>query len=88
MNQVPLWIVASLGKSVQLVDLFKTSLKVYPAGSVGVLTSIQSGGGLYVTVALDEEDETYLENFSFDQVQPIHDQVKFQLDLENGAIAF
>lgn len=89
-KEIPLWVVASLGKSVALVSSFEGPTETYLAGSQGVLDSINSdgSGGFYATVALDEEDPGYLENFTFDQVRPVSSRVSFSLDIERGVMAF
>jgi hypothetical protein len=91
MQQIPLWVVASLGKEVALTVPFVGPCETYPVGSVGILTSIQwneNGGGFYATVAIDHDDPSYLENFSFNQVRPIRSRVGFSLNIEEGVIAF
>lgn len=89
-REIPLWVVASLGKRVALVKDFVGPCETYEAGCEGVLTTIQAddGGSFHVTVALDPNDPTYWENFTFDQVRPPHAQITFQLDIERGAIVF
>lgn len=89
-NQIPLWIVASLGKTVELVFRFRGAVQTYEPGYQGILHGIHVGesGRCVLTVALDEEDPSYLENFYFDQVRPAQDRIEFSLDLEQGAIAF
>ena len=74
MSAVPAWVVDSLGKRVITRRELVGPCEVYPAGSVGVLVSIQaeipgwqSGG---VTVALDADDISYEENFSFEDIRP------------------
>lgn len=91
MHQIPLWVVATLGKQVALTSPFVGPCETYGVGSPGILTSIQwdeSGGGFYGTVALDSQDISYLENFSFDQLRPMRNRVPFSLDIERGVIAF
>lgn len=74
MNAVPAWVVESLGKKVVTRRELAGPCEVYPVGSVGVLVSIQAcipgwqAGG--VTVALDPNDISYEENFSFDDIRP------------------
>jgi hypothetical protein len=90
-NAVPLWIVATLGKSVAILSDYVGPCETYKAGREGVLTSIQvsdEGAGFYVTLALDPEDPSYLENFSLDDIRPITRQVKLSVDIENGLILF
>lgn len=88
-NEIPLWVVASLGKPVALVSSFEGAVRVYGPGSRGVLDSINAdgSGGFYATVALDREDPSYLENFTFNQVRPVSSRVSFSLDIERGVMA-
>jgi hypothetical protein len=89
-NEIPLWVVASIGKQVALAVEFSGSCETYEAGCEGTLTSIQwrEDGSFLATVALDPNDPDYWENFTFDQLRPASGQVKFSLDVERGVIAF
>jgi hypothetical protein len=85
MLKMPLALVACLGGSVALRRPFEGALKVYPAGHVGVLTSIQNDvAGLRCTVALDSEDPSYWETLELEAIQAASGQVSFSLDLEGG----
>lgn len=92
MNTIPLWVVANLGKQVLLTKPFKGAVRSYPAGSKGVLISIQAPVAGYqrfcVTVALDEEDLGYEENFSVDEIRPLVDRMNVSLNLEQGLMRF
>lgn len=89
MSAVPLWIVASLGKHVELVKGFEGPCETYPAGYSGRLVSIQAGDeSMHVTVQLDPDDWGYEENFAFDEIMPASRHVKMSLDLENGIVNF
>lgn len=94
MNQIPLWVVASLGKEVAITADFVGPCETYAAGCRGVLMSIdvyqtsERTGKPFAIVALDPNDFGYLENFEFDQIQPVARKVKFSLDIQNGVIAF
>jgi len=89
MSQMPIWIVATLGKEVALTREFVGSCETYTRGCRGILTAIESGGGVpYAVVALDPQDPGYLENFPFDHIRPVVDRVKFSMDIERGVIAF
>jgi hypothetical protein len=89
-NEIPLWLVASMGKQVALAVQFVGPCETYEAGCRGTLTSIQSreDGSFLATVALDPEDPLYWENFAFDQLVPAVPQVRMSLDIERGVIAF
>jgi len=90
-KKIPLWIVASMGKKVALEREFVGPCETYLAGCEGRLTSIQVSeetGDFYVTVALDANDPSYLENFAFDAIRPASRQITFSLDIEEGFIAF
>ena len=86
MLKMPLALVACLGGSVALRRPFEGAVRVYPAGHAGVLTSFQKDAaeGLRCTVALDDEDPTYWETFSLDEIQPAGGEVSFSLDIEGG----
>jgi len=90
MKKIPLWVVASMGKNVALVRDFVGPCETYLTNCQGRLTSIQvdDEGGFFVTVALDEKDPTYWENFAFDDIRPVPMQVSFTLDIEEGFIGF
>lgn len=89
-HEIPLWVVATLGKQVVLTVKYEGPCTAYPAGWEGILTSIQvdDEGGFYVTVALDADDPSYLENFDFDQVRPATYKASFQIDAERGILIF
>jgi hypothetical protein len=92
MSQIPIWVVASLGKEVMLEREFAGACETYAKGCRGILTAIdtdyRNGYAPYAIVALDPEDETYLENFEFSDIRPISNTVKFSLNMEKGIIAF
>lgn len=87
---IPLWIVASIGRSVALKSDFQEYGVLYPAGRQGRLTSVMArpDGSLYATVAIDPADPDYWENFEFDQLRPVAAEVEFDLDIERGYILF
>jgi hypothetical protein len=74
MNTIPLWVVANLGKKVRLTKDFIGTCETYRAGWEGTLVSIQAPidgwQRLCCTVALDPNDISYEENFSFDDIKP------------------
>lgn len=86
MLEMPLALVACLGGRVALRKPFVGPCDTYPAGSVGVLTSIQCdrAEGLRCTVSLDPKDPTYWETFAVDEIQPEGGEVSFSLDIEGG----
>lgn len=92
MTQIPLWVVASLGKQVALSTEFTGPCETYTKGCRGTLSAIMVdtnyGGMPYALVALDPNDETYLENFRFNEIQPLTSKIKFSLNIERGVIAF
>jgi hypothetical protein len=92
MTQIPLWVVASLGKQIALSTEFVGSCETYTKGCRGTLSAIMVdsnyNGMPYAVVALDPEDETYLENFRFDEIEPLTSKIKFSLNIERGIMAF
>jgi hypothetical protein len=93
MSQVPIWVVATIGKEVALTREFSGPCETYSAGSRGILRGIEcypwnNGGKAYVIVSLDLHDPDYVENFTIDHIRPIVDKVKVSFDLQNGVIAF
>lgn len=89
-SSIPLWIVASIGRSVALVSEYQDHGVLYPAGHNCRLTSVmcREDGTLYVTVALAASDPQWWENFEFDQIRPAGHAVQFDLDIEHGYILF
>ena len=91
-TQIPLWVVASLGKEIILDKEFAGSCETYMRGCRGVLSGIlvdeNYGGSPYAIVALDPNDTSYLENFLFDDIRPVSENIKFGLNIEQGIIAF
>lgn len=72
MNESLNWIVASLGQMVELAKDFEGPCEHYAKGHPCKLQSIQhSDDGIYVTVALDHNDEGYEENISLEGIRPI-----------------
>jgi hypothetical protein len=56
--RIPFWIVSNLGKTVQLSKPHHDGLRIWPAGSLCRLESIQAGGGVaFATVVLDDGEE-------------------------------
>lgn len=94
MSQMPIWIVATLGKEVALTREFVGPCETYAVGCRGILTAIdtfvneQGDRRPYAVVALDPNDDGYLENFSFADIRPVVDRVKFSMDIKRGVIAF
>jgi hypothetical protein len=85
--------VASLGKEVVLAVDMVGPCETYQAGCRGVLAGIEIcrknyDGAPYAIVALDPNDDTYLENFRFSDLMPVTNKVKFSLNIEEGIIAF
>jgi hypothetical protein len=89
-SEIPLWIVASMGRSVAIKRDFEGACETYEAGCEGRLTSIQwrEDGSFLATVALDPKDPDYWENFAFDDLRPVTAEVQFSLDIEHGFIVF
>lgn len=92
-SQLPLWVVACLGKPVMLTREFAGPCEIYSKGCEGILCGIEcypwnNGGVPYAIVALDPNDPSYVENFPFDHLQPAADRVKYSLDVQQGVIAF
>jgi hypothetical protein len=93
MTQIPLWVVASIGKQIALTTEFQGPVHRYAAGSRGKLLAIMVDednyqGKPYAIVALDPNDESDMENFPFKHIRPLVDRVKFSLNIERGIIAF
>lgn len=94
MSQVPLWVVVSLGKEVIITKDFVGPCETYPKGCRGILTAIEVYasadriGKPYATVALDPNDYSYLENFDFQDIEPVVRKIKYSLNIERGVIAF
>jgi hypothetical protein len=94
MAQMPIWIVATLGKEVALTREFVGACETYAVGCRGTLVAIHTfvteQGQIrpYALVALDPNDDTYWENFSFADIRPVVDSVKFSIDIQRGVIAF
>jgi hypothetical protein len=88
-GEVPFWVVASLGKSVALVNEFVGPCETYSVGSEGVLVSIQwdADGGLCAVVALDPQDDSYWENLPFSSIRPAG-KLAYSLDINTGASGF
>jgi hypothetical protein len=89
-SEIPLWIVASMGKSVAIKRQFEGACETYEAGCEGRLTSIQwrEDGSFLATVALDPHDPDYWENFAFEDLRPVTAEVQFSLDIDHGFIVF
>jgi hypothetical protein len=92
MTKVPLWVVASLGKPVLLTAEYAGPDRTYPVGHScllqGILVNENYDGLPYAILSPDPEDDSYLENFRFDQIRPVTNKVKFSLNMEQGVIAF
>lgn len=89
-SEIPLWIVASMGRSVAIKRDFVGPCETYEAGCEGTLTSIQwrEDGSFLATVALDPNDPDYWENFAFEDLRPVAAEVQFSLDIDHGFIVF
>lgn len=89
---IPLWIPATLGKHVALLSSFVGAVQTYPEDSVGRLMGIMVDDDdhthQYAIVALDADDESYLENFEFHDLRPMTDKVQMSLNIEEGLLAF
>jgi hypothetical protein len=93
MTQIPLWVVASIGKQIALNSDFQGPVHKYKTGSRGKLLAIMVDeanykGEPYAIVALDPNDESDMENFRFRDIRPLTNRVKFSLNIEKGIIAF
>jgi len=92
MSQIPIWVVACLGKEIMLEREFVGACETYEKGCRGRLTAIdtdpENGYAPYAIVALDPNDEGYFENFEFFDIRPVTDTVKFSVNIEKGIIAF
>lgn len=88
--EIPLWVVASLGRKVALVDDFDDGVRVYPAGTQGTLMTLRGDSApvLWVDVCLNPDDPTDWERLAVWQIRPPTEQISFELDIERGAIAF
>lgn len=86
--ELPLAIMACLGKRVALRREFEGPTQVYPAGHLGVLTSVQcdDAEGLRVTVALEDDDPHYWETMSIDHIMAASGEVTFSLDIKRGLL--
>lgn len=89
-NEIPLWLVASLGRKVALVNDFTDGVRTYPAGSVGILVSIRGVDmpSVSVDVCLNPDDPTDWERFSPSELRAASGSASFSIDLERGVIAF
>lgn len=93
MSQIPLWVVVSLGKEVMLRGEFVGPCETYAKGCRGTLQSVEVyqanyGGAPYAVVALDPLDPSYLENFRFDEIEPVANRIKYSFNPQEGVIAF
>lgn len=89
-SEVPLWLVASLGKKVVTrIETFD-GVRTYPAGSVGVLMAIRGADmpSLSVDVCLDPDDPSNWERLMHYDVKPAVAEVTFALEIERGMIVF
>lgn len=84
--QIPLALVACLGKDVVLRNEFVGPCGVYPAGSLARMISVEyeEGTGLWAHLAVDRDDLSYMEPFRLEDIEPVGGQVSFSLDLEGG----
>lgn len=89
-NEVPLWLVASLGKKVAIVNDYDSGRVFYPAGSEGILMAIRGADmpSLSVDVCLDRDDPDVWERFVPSEIRPPSQQITFELDIHRGVIAF
>jgi len=70
---IPMWVMGSIGKRVELVRAFVGPTRVYPPMHQGVLVGLmydEESHGSYALVALDESDLTYMENFAYSEIRP------------------
>lgn len=93
MSQMPIWIVASIGKEIALTRDFVGPCETYSVGCRGILRAIEcypwnNEGKAYALVSLDANDPEYVENLTFDHIRPVVNKVKFSLNIEKGLIAF
>jgi L-rhamnose isomerase len=88
--EVPLWLVASLGKKVALVKDFFDGVHIYPAGYEGVLMAIRGADmpSVSVDVCINPDDPTDWERFTPSELRPVVDEISYSLDIERGVIAF
>lgn len=84
--QIPLAVVACLGKEVSLLREFVGPVGRYPAGTRAVMSSLEyeEGKGLRAHLALDPNDASYLEPFAIADIEPVGGLVSFSLDIEGG----
>lgn len=89
-NEIPLWLVASLGQRVALVNDFNDGIRTYPAGTHGTLMAILGADMPTVTldVCVNPDDPTDWERFMPWEIRPVANQVKFSIDIERGVIEF
>jgi hypothetical protein len=72
MSNVAQWIVEALGQMVELTKPLEGPCERYEKGSACRLLGIHwSPQRIYVTVALDPNDESYEENIALDGIAPI-----------------
>lgn len=89
--EIPLWVVASLGKRVALVDGFEGPCEAYPPMHEGILAGIQYdevSNQCYTLVALDMNDLTYLENFDFSEIRPPHGPAVYVVNEKAESVVF
>lgn len=88
--EVPMWLIACLGKRVALEREFFDGVRTYPAGSEGVLMAIRGDAmpSVGVDVCLNPDDPTDWERFTPSELRPVALEVTFSLELERGVIAF
>lgn len=90
-SEVPLWLVASLGRRVALERDFRDSEgRVYPAGYEGILMAIRGVDMPTVTVdvCLNMADPDDWERLMHWDIRPPTKQISFALDIERGVVAF
>ena len=89
-DQIPLWLVASLGKKVAIEKNFFDGVNHYPAGHQGLLMSIRGDAlpEVAVDIALNPNDPTDWERFYVWEIRPASGQTTFSLDIERGLIVF
>lgn len=90
-SEVPLWLVASLGRRVALErDYRDDDGRIYPAGYEGILMAVRGADlpAVTVDVCLNMDDPDDWERLMHWDIRPPAKQIIFELDIDRGVIAF
>ena len=89
-NEFPLWLGASLGKPVVLEKDFDDGVRVYPAGSQGVLMAIRGSEMpvISVDVSLNPDDPSDWERVPFADIRPLSGEMSYGVDMNRGLLIF